>query len=45
MELNENSLTFDFAAESAARGVEEKLAADLLMPSVGLIGGDIVKIS
>ena len=34
-----------FAAESAARGIEEELAlaADLLMPSMGLIGDIVIK--
>ena len=45
--FDEISPTFAFAAESAAReGIEEglALAAVLLMSSMGLVTGDIVKI-
>ena len=47
VKFDEISPTFAFAAESAAReGIEEglALAAVLLMSSMGLITGDIVKI-
>ena len=42
----EFSPTFDFAAESTARGIEEELAlaADLLMSSMGLIGYKFEKV-